>query len=350
MKRFFTLIFLGMLMINSINAQTASAVIFSENGEKFIAYLNGEQQNDVAKANVKISGLTAEFYQLRVDFEDAKYADFSNGNFAVAAGNETTYVIKLNKKGEYVCRFQGQVPSQGPSTTSSTPTSDVKNYAEADDVENIQMVDEPEPDDKVTMNTNVSGTGVNMGVNQTTTTTTTSKGSTPVKGESINMNVNVDGVDMGISLDVTGMDMEGDMEGEIEFEEVTTTSTTTSKSTTTNTQVEQDQELSKQHVVVAGPCSGSMAPTNFASAKKSIESKGFDEDKLTIAKQIVKSNCMTANQIKEVLAFFGFEETKLAFARYSYDYCVDQNNYYVINDAFSFSSSVDELNKYIESK
>ncbi|MFN9799599.1 MAG: hypothetical protein ACK54P_06230 [Bacteroidota bacterium] len=64
-------------------SQTANAVVFSENGERFTLFLNGEKKNNSPAANVKVSGLTGEFSQARSDFEDPSLPDFSNTNFAV---------------------------------------------------------------------------------------------------------------------------------------------------------------------------------------------------------------------------------------------------------------------------
>ena len=50
------------------------------------------------------------------------------------------------------------------------------------------------------------------------------------------------------------------------------------------------------------------------------------------------------------MAAFGFEETKLEFAKYAYDFCTEKNKYYMVGDKFSFSSSKDELNEYLEGK
>jgi len=50
---------------------TADAVVYAENGEKFHLYLNGELMNEDPKTNLKLKGLTSEFYQARVDFVDA---------------------------------------------------------------------------------------------------------------------------------------------------------------------------------------------------------------------------------------------------------------------------------------
>ncbi|MFM7683799.1 MAG: DUF4476 domain-containing protein [Bacteroidota bacterium] len=50
------------------------------------------------------------------------------------------------------------------------------------------------------------------------------------------------------------------------------------------------------------------------------------------------------------MTIFGFEETKLDFAKFAYDYCFDVNNYFLVNDAFTFDSTKDELNEYLQTK
>lgn len=91
------------------------------------------------------------------------------------------------------------------------------------------------------------------------------------------------------------------------------------------------------------PCSDA----DFIEAKHTIENADFEQTKLTIAKQIVASELMTASQLAEIARLFDFEQTKLEFLKYAYQYCYDQNKYYLVNNVFDFSSSVDELNKYI---
>jgi hypothetical protein len=48
------------------------------------------------------------------------------------------------------------------------------------------------------------------------------------------------------------------------------------------------------------------------------------------------------------MLLFSFEDTRLEFAQYAYAYTLDLRNYYKLNDAFTFESSIDELNKYIQ--
>ncbi|MFZ4784033.1 MAG: DUF4476 domain-containing protein [Flavobacteriales bacterium] len=358
MKKFFTLCISMATFGFAAQAQLANAVVFSENGEKFTLYLNGEAQNTTPQANVKVKDLTGEFYQARVDFADATLADITNNNFAVHKGFEATYKIKANNKGVYVLRWQSESPLSG--TTVSSPSSEtvVEDYAIVE--EEVEMVEEKAPAKStpngvnISMNTNVDGTNANQDVvieETTTTTTTTAKPAktttTPTTGEKVNVNMNVGGVNMGINMNVEGMDME------VEESSSTTVTTTTTTTKSTPAQPAKPAPAPRQEVVVVEKttgCGKAMDAASFNTAKSSISSKGFDETRLTVAKQVAKSNCLSTSQIKEIMNIFGFEETKLDFAKYAYDYCTDQGNYYLINDAFSFESTIDELNQYIESK
>lgn len=85
----------------------------------------------------------------------------------------------------------------------------------------------------------------------------------------------------------------------------------------------------------------------FEAAKTTIMKASFDDTKLSIAKQIASANCLTAAQIRDIMKLFSFESTRLDFAKFAYRYCYDKGNYFMVNDAFSFSSSIDELNQFI---
>ena len=101
----------------------------------------------------------------------------------------------------------------------------------------------------------------------------------------------------------------------------------------------------------SGPvgCDWPMSPVDFQNARHTIAKADFEDDKLTISKQIVGMNCLTVQQVKQLGMLFDFEDTKLEFAKFAYGRTFDLGNYYQLNDMFEFSSSIDELNKYINS-
>ncbi|MCF6365220.1 MAG: DUF4476 domain-containing protein [Bacteroidales bacterium] len=79
----------------------------------------------------------------------------------------------------------------------------------------------------------------------------------------------------------------------------------------------------------------------------SMRHASFENDKLRIARQAISTHRVKANQIYRILMSFSFESTKLKLAKFAYRHCVDKRNYYLVNDAFSFSSSIRELDNYI---
>ena len=81
--------------------------------------------------------------------------------------------------------------------------------------------------------------------------------------------------------------------------------------------------------------------------QNSIRRAGFESDKLRIARQAVSSHRVKSNQVYRIMMLFSFESNKLKFAKFAYKHCVDKRNYYLVNDAFSFSSSIRELDNYI---
>jgi len=353
-----------------------NAVIYSEAGEKFTLYLNGEAMNSAPQSNVKLQNLTSEFYQARVDFQDATLADFSNNNFALHPGMEVTYQVKKNKKGEYVLRFYTENAISSTAQKNTTlDNSAAKDFAVVDDAPATTTV----PDQ--TTNANVQ-----TGGNSRTTTTTTVTGTNNNQNNSgnVGMNINVDGVNMGINVKVdengnatggnVGMNINVDgmnmglnmnvpnMDVQTSGTTTTTTTRTTTSSSSTNstnstvpahtTRPSQPAQSQPSNTTIAGNanCTRSMDDASFAKAKQTIESKGFDDTKLSTAKQVTKANCLTTDQILEVMKIFGFEESRLEFAKYAYDYCFDQNNYYNVSQGFSFDSSTEELNEFIETK
>lgn len=84
--------------------------------------------------------------------------------------------------------------------------------------------------------------------------------------------------------------------------------------------------------------------------KNTIEKQSFSKDQLKIAKSALAKNNVLAKDVKDIMKILGFENDRLDFAKYAYDHTCDQENYYIVNDAFDFSSSVGKLADYINDK
>jgi len=94
------------------------------------------------------------------------------------------------------------------------------------------------------------------------------------------------------------------------------------------------------------PCYG-MTPAAFHKLKMVLANTAFSSTKLQIAKQAIAANKVSAEQVEELMHMMDFESDKLGLAKFAYLYTVDRNNYYAVNEAFDFDSSIHELNRYI---
>ncbi|MCX7744095.1 MAG: DUF4476 domain-containing protein [Flavobacteriales bacterium] len=102
-------------------------------------------------------------------------------------------------------------------------------------------------------------------------------------------------------------------------------------------------------VVVQPTCTVSNADYN--QVKSSIEKERFANTKVSVAKQAFQAKkCFTVEQIIGILQLFAFEDNKLDLAKFAYDYCIDKENYYRVNDVFTFSASKDELNRFLQGR
>lgn len=303
-------------------AQKTNLIFFTEGGEKIYVILNAVLQNEKAETNVKVTDLVAPNYKLKILFADSTILPIEK-NLMFQQGTETTFNIKKNTKGEYVVRYLSEVPiaQAVPPTTGQT----VVIYA---------------------------ASGPSMPVIPVTTTTvsttqTTSTGTTSPEG--VSMGVNIGGVSM--NMNVNGTAMGSDVTGSSTTTSYSTTTTTTTSSTGTGVQATQVQPQQQAYVLQgytgAVGCPYPMTPGDFEAAKGTISSKSFDDSKLTIAKQIIATNCLLSSQVRELMLLFSFEDTKLQLAKYAYGYTYDIGNYFKVNDAFTFESTIDELNTYI---
>jgi hypothetical protein len=94
-------------------------------------------------------------------------------------------------------------------------------------------------------------------------------------------------------------------------------------------------------------CPNPMNDGEFGNVLSSISRNDFENTKLSMAKQIIGSRCVTASQVRSVMQAFEFENSKLEFAKFAYRNTYDIDNYFMVNDAFEFENSKTDLMKSI---
>ncbi|MFT3794017.1 DUF4476 domain-containing protein [Flavobacterium sp.] len=287
--------------------------IFSENGDKFFLILNGEKMNDIAQTNLRIEDLNQPYYNAKIIFENKNLQEISKNYLSLQDADaqfcDVTYKIKNDKNNtnKRKLNFFSQIPVQ-------------QNYVVPS---NVYVIHYGQPQPAVT---------------QTTTTTTTTNGN----GGNANAQINMGGINMNVNIN----DQMGGTQ-------TTTTTTTTSTGANYNDGPRggghhgnhdghgHDRGCNRRYA---------MAPGDFNAAVATIKKQSFEDSKLKTAKQVVSANCLNTNQVMQIAELFSFEDNKLEFAKFAYDYCIEPQSYYKLNGIFKFSSNADELSDYVSSR
>lgn len=301
-KLYFTIALCFVATISFAQAPTGNLTIFSEDGDPFYLVLNGEMQNDIPQTNIRIEELNQPYYNAKILFEDKSLVEITKKNLEITDMDgeykDVTYKIKRDKnnKNKLKLNFYSEIPVD-------------RRYVAP---KNVHVVHYGNPEPVRT-------------VSQTTTTTT-------VGGNSgMGMGMNVGGISMNININEP--------------------SGVYSETTTTTVSHSNQGSVSNNSVNIKG-CNGKypMNSSDFNGALTSVNKQNFDDTKMKVAKQIVQANCLDVNQIRQIANSIKFEETKLEFVKFAYDFCTEKKNYFRLNDIFTFSSNVDNLTEYIHNK
>ncbi len=298
MKHLLTLT-LALFILVAAKSQTSNLAFFTENGERFSVVMNGMLQNDQPETNIVVTDLPAPTYKVKIIFDDKNLKEFSKTLY-VNPGSETTYAVKYIKKKGYTLRMMNSFP-----------------VIHDHDMIPGQMV----------VGFNPQGVSTNTAAATTIVNTTTINNNVTISANGVGNNVNVVN-----SNDGAGSQQAGSLTG----------------INTETGAVHPEQYILPDYYGPYG-CPRPMARGEFEQAKASISSKSFEDSRFTVAKQIIQSNCLLSSQVKEIMLLFSFEDTRLDFAKFAYAYTLDLRNYYKLNDAFTFESSIDDLDRYIQS-
>ena len=92
----------------------------------------------------------------------------------------------------------------------------------------------------------------------------------------------------------------------------------------------------KRHIVCA-------TPEQMGMVMNVLDKQSFDDKKLEVAKLCVTLGHFCVEDLARMAVVFSFDENRLQFLTYAYDYCQDPQNYYLLRESFSFRSNFDTM-------
>lgn len=303
------LIALSFLATSAALFGQAEVEFFSEMGETFTVYLNQQPQNEAPASRISVSDIDAGFYHLRVDFEDPSLADFAKNNLGIEAGKRSVYMVKMTRKGDYTARFHSFVELQGQDASAQSSA--------------------PPASSSPTIHTSSARASSSDG---------TAGGQ--VNTETVSMKVS-----MGNALGAMGNAL-GEAANNLTMD-VTITETSSSSSSSSWGDSQGTASVSGSNPGLATQQTQAMSSLDFEDYLRAIAQKTFEDAKLSTAQAPLRSQSLTAAQIAQVMRAFTFEDSRIAFAIFAHDRCVDPGNYYKTYDALEFELSIEEIEEAI---
>jgi hypothetical protein len=170
--------------------------------------------------------------------------------------------------------------------------------------------------------------------------------------DQMSMNMNVGQTSMNVSMNTNAGQMSMGMGQQQQHQQPTMSQPAQQPQTSVQPPA---QPVQTQIVYVEGysgqiGCEKPVSADRFQRMMARIEDASFSDDKVNVAKQILRTNCLVIEQLVAMLEEVAFDEGQLDLAKFAYDHIYDLENYFEVYGVFSFSSSNDELDEFLGGK
>lgn len=100
-----------------------------------------------------------------------------------------------------------------------------------------------------------------------------------------------------------------------------------------------------EEIYYAGPAV--MSAQDFSTLQQMVSNASFEETRMTLIKQAIGERAVTTQQVLSLMQMMSFESTRLELAKWAYAKTIDRENYFIVNQGFSFSSSTNDLANFM---
>lgn len=298
---------------------TGALNVFSEQGEPFYLYLNGEKQNEKPYANVRVEGLTGLSYNVKIVYSDSKLNPVTRNKVYISDGDDmlmdATY--RISRTSWYgKLKFYSMNPLN-PAFVAPAGMF-VHHYGNSAADYAAGSVKENSKNTKTENNNAIVAKPVT--VNEPSKKEATQKKTPEIKKEPV----------------------------------VSKPAPATAKTA----KVEEKKEPAPKEpvnntVTVKEPegwlCQNEwpMWKTEYAEAKKNIIASQNDKQKLAAAMKLAGKNCLSTDQVAEIGALLTEESSRLEFAKFAFTHTIDVKNYLKITRIFTSEKSKQLFTKYV---
>ncbi len=305
MKGFFLIILSWMVTI-SWAQQEANFIVQSDDSVSFFLEIDGVRQLDTAHFNIKVTGIEEQSHQVRVIIVGEEKVSVEKPLFFQSMDVESTMkLVYLNE--EYKLRYFGEVsmgaaPVYENQVIVPCKTSSSKSVSAQPDVSEMTKVEALSYELQ-------NGTNVTTDVTFAPTTSP----------------------------------------GDVHPVQVSDSAILDSLSPLLDSNEVYDPELLEVVYSYSGEKGCSFPNFKTEELIDSIKRSDFSSQKIKMAKEGVRNQCMTTAQVEKIAQTLEFEDTKLSFVKFAYSYTYDKQNYKTLLKLFNFSNTRTDFLEFIKS-
>lgn len=296
MTRVFFLI-ITVFFFAPVFAQNSSATFFSDDGNAFILFIDGVQQNKGAQTRVKVNNLAGPYHSVKIVFAQSSIQPLEKKNVSVVDSDQrpasVAYKIKKDKNGKARMSFYSMLPPEPPgSNTTEIP---------------------PAPEESTA---------------QPAATVTPQE--TPTENKAILSNVS------GAKISLPEKKQEGEkakVVAAVKNDEKPSPAKTNIKTDKPATPVATTPTPAKAPIkkYEAGPdkkCNDwPMMKEEFLKVKAPVADAKDDKRRLQAARKLINENCLLVSQVSEIAQLFEDHENRFAFLVYAHGAVIDKPNF-----------------------
>lgn len=382
-------ILLSLLIFISIGVSAQNnLVVFTQESKPFYVVVNGIRQNMTAETNVKIENLPGDFYRVKVVFADGQTPDVDQSVSFMEKNQEYSLEVRL-KKGKYKMRFAGVRPINQSTNTGTSITYHEQEIIESNQNTTVQSGNntgntQENISSSSTQTNNVSG-NANVHVQGNVSTNTTETNESGTVNSSVNMNTNENGaVSVNVNMSENGISMNMNVpeeESQIHSSSSTTSTNISSSQSTieNNGNVQINSSVTSSSTVASDNwqtnnqsnnqsfdnnsaqfskvpsytgyvnCNGNVM-ANVSHIISMASDEAFAEDQRNVIQSSVNTNCLSVEQVGQLASVFTHESDQLSFMKWAFNRTYDIDNFYKLSSQLTFSSSKEELDKFIDAQ
>ncbi|MBP7809002.1 MAG: DUF4476 domain-containing protein [Bacteroidia bacterium] len=337
-------------------------VVISENGKRFILYVDGEKVNNEAQANVKAFNISEGWCKLKAEFENDNLVVSDSIHIKAFEKNnnkEITYSIKQVNAKSAKFNFVSigelsapKIPRVAEAPVDKGPVIDNNTYG------NLYKAKENKPiffknysDSTKTCSVDLSDMDIKFGINlinKTNDILNKFKYAESIIDQNcytVNQLIQILNL-LEIEMDKLKLVKRGyshikdksnakKIDGVFKFKSM-----------------KEDYDSFLLDVANASHqenlhCAVAISDEKLNSIISTIKKGHYEHDKIKIAKEEVVNNCFNTLQVEKLLALFSYDREKMDFAKAAYAVTVDKENYKILVENFQFSENKSDFLKFI---